>query len=271
MRPLGSMLDRESGSRGLNFLTDEIFQVARRRIGTRHGTVDEYRLLHNLLSSQPMCFNLFGPFVADHDLATRVFRHLFSETVSRVLDVQIEYAPEPAAEYLDDRTAFDAFIEYEHVDGKRAFVGVETKLIEPFSPQHYDGPKYRRWVERPDSPWPEETWGQLDAISHNQLWRDHLLAFALCRHPSSPYAHGQLMLVAPRADEASWSAAEAYRHLVSADDRSFMQFDLEEFVDGIAAAPLRTDEQNWLRDFRRRYVDLTESEAARRNAESHVC
>jgi hypothetical protein len=53
--------------------------------------------------------------------------------------VDIEYAPDPKEEFLDDRTAFDAFVEFDRVDGTRGFVGIETKLTEPFSRKTYDG------------------------------------------------------------------------------------------------------------------------------------
>ena len=59
-KPLGNMLTKASAELGLNFLTWGIFEVAKRRIDKGTGAVDPYRLLHNMLSSQPMCFNLFG-------------------------------------------------------------------------------------------------------------------------------------------------------------------------------------------------------------------
>src|SRR4030042_3566117 len=65
----GNMLTRVDGEAGRNFLTQEIYEVVLDRIAQGSGAVEKYRLLHNMLSSQPMCFNLFGPLVRDHDLA----------------------------------------------------------------------------------------------------------------------------------------------------------------------------------------------------------
>ncbi len=48
--------------------------------------------------------------------------------------MKIEYAPSPASEYLADVTSFDAFIDYERDTGERAFIAVETKLTDSFSP-----------------------------------------------------------------------------------------------------------------------------------------
>ena len=48
---------------------------------------------------------------------------------SRVTGLRVERAPEPAAERLNGRTAFDAFIEYETDGGQMGFIGIETKLL----------------------------------------------------------------------------------------------------------------------------------------------
>jgi len=56
----GNMLRAEDAASGSNFLTDEIHQIAERRIA-EDGTIEPFRCRHNMLSSQPMCFNLIGP------------------------------------------------------------------------------------------------------------------------------------------------------------------------------------------------------------------
>ena len=145
----GSMLDAASAAAGMNFLTPEIFAVAKARLAEGGGAVERFRLLHNLLSSQPMCFNLFGPLVGRTERATRLVRPLLGGDVARVRRVAIEWAPSPAESYLADRTAFDAMIEYERADGALVLVGIETKLTDTFSLKPYDGESYRRWMRSP--------------------------------------------------------------------------------------------------------------------------
>ncbi|HMK12683.1 MAG TPA: hypothetical protein VK461_13920, partial [Acidimicrobiales bacterium] len=111
-----------------------------------------------MLSSQPMCFNLFGPLVADLDLATRCVGALLPGQVERVIDVRVEYAPAPADQYLGDRTSFDAFIAYARPGGDTAFLGIETKLTEPFSPGEHRKESYRRLTECADSLWRPDAW-----------------------------------------------------------------------------------------------------------------
>lgn len=102
----GNMLTRVDGAAGRNFLMPEIAHAASERVAEGVGAVEEFRLLHNMLSSQPMCFNLFGPLVRDRALAARLLPALVPEAISEVTRVVVEWAPEPAPDYLGDKTAF---------------------------------------------------------------------------------------------------------------------------------------------------------------------
>ncbi len=259
-RELGNMLTRESGIKGLNFLTHQIFKVAKDRLKDARGMVNEYRLLHNMLSSQPMCFNLFGLLVLDHDLATRIFKLVFPDEVEKVVEVKIEYAPEPTCEYLDDRTAFDAFVEFVCPDGNKGFVGIETKLTEPFSQEHYDKPAYRRWMEGSYSPWSKDAWHLVDNVSYNQLWRGHLLAVAMRHHSKSPYASGFFMLVRHPKDKQCDETVKAYKKLLKPKDNTFLDYPLNELVDGMKRALQGTSHESWIAKFRKRYIDFSGSE-----------
>ena len=256
----GNMLRSEDAERGLNFLTERIFDVVRQRLAEGTGTVEPFRLLHNLLSSQPMCFNLFGPLVDDHDLARRVLRELVTADVAEVTQVALEFAPQPASEYLNDRTAFDAFIAFRRTDGRPSFVGIETKLTEPFSQKAPDTPAYRRWSDRPDSPWLATAQPELAEMRHNQLWRDHLLAVAMSLHPASAYGGGYFMLVRHPGDSECAQVVKGYQELLKPDDRSFIDCPLDELMDVVESAAGNADQRHCLAAFRQRYLDLSLSE-----------
>jgi hypothetical protein len=68
----GNMLRAEDGDRGFNFLSEAIYQRAIERLKQGRGAVEPYRLLNNMLSSQPMCFNLFAPLKETLELATKL-------------------------------------------------------------------------------------------------------------------------------------------------------------------------------------------------------
>jgi len=254
----GNMLRPEDGDKGKNFLTPQIFEVARRRLKGGGGTVEPFGLLHNMLSSQPMCFNLFGPLVDDLDLATRLARALWGNAIGRVTRVAIEWAPEPMQEYLNDRTAFDAFIEYDCQGGGLGFAGVETKLTDPFSDRRYDGPLYRRWMGD-GSPWREDAYERVADGVHNQLWRDHLLVWSMLRQPRSDYREGRLVVVRHPTDEASGRTIAGYAELLR-DDSTLQELLLSELVD--AWTPV-VGPGSWLDDFELRYLRLERSGAVR--------
>ncbi len=257
----GNMLDAASGAAGMNFLAPEIFAVAKARLAEGGGTVERFRLLHNMLSSQPMCFNLFGPLVGHPERAVRLLRPLLEDDVARVRRVAIEWAPAPATSYLGDRTAFDAMIEYERADGSLVLVGIETKLTDSFSQKPYDGEVYRRWMRSPRSPYRTEAWGEVASPRHNQLWRNHLLAIAARDLPGSRYAAVKSMAVLHPGDEEGARVVASYRNLLRPDDDTFAARTLDEVVATFTSVA-HADEVPWLDAFRRRYLALDLSDDA---------
>ena len=250
----GNMLDEDAAKAGRNFLTPAIRALADTRIAEGGGMVDADRLRRNMLSSQPMCFNLFGELAAEPRHGTSLVRALWGDHIGEVTSVRFEWAPTPASEYLSDKTAFDAFIEYDASDGKPGFIAIETKLTEPFSQTVYDGDKYRRWMTQ-DAPWREDAQPDVSLVQHNQLWRDHLLAWALLKHPESEYGHGRLAVVFHGGDDHAREVIGGYRKMLR-DDASFETRELAEIV--LAWKPRAG---GWLLEFERRYVDLSGSEA----------
>ena len=248
----GNMLDTSAAEQGLNFHSPRIHAVAKARLAESGGLVEVDRLLRNMLSSQPMCFNLFGELRKDSDLATTLARALWGDHVRVVTDVRFEWAPTPQADYLDDKTAFDAIIEYEASDGRLGFIGIETKLTEPFSVLEYQGEKYRRWMT-PNAPWRADAGDAVQHARHNQLWRDHLLAWALLSHPASEYGHGRLVVVFHHDDQGTREVIQGYRQLLT-DDATLEALDLRAIV-----SAWRPHAGEWLSEFERRYVDLSGS------------
>jgi len=154
----GNLLTLEDGYQGENFLTPEIFQQAQRRFPFPRKRQKSVRLYHNLLGSQTMCFNLFGPLI-DQEIATPLLRLLpgFPQAVI-VTRIKIEYAPQKE-DHLNDLTSFDAFIEYQYPDGNLGFIGIETKLSEPFSQKKYSfNKRYNRWMTKGNWWWKPESW-----------------------------------------------------------------------------------------------------------------
>jgi len=180
---LGSYLHSQdvAASPGLNFLSEAAQAHAEQRITevrAEGGSLDPVRLRQNMLSSMPLCFNLFGTMRAEADFFG-VFQQLFDPAAIAITEVVCEWAPQPPSQFLGDRTAFDAVVFYETAVGPR-FCGIETKYTEPFSATLYDTQRYRD-VTR-DCGWfnnPDQAGADLKHPKSNQLWRNLMLAAAV--------------------------------------------------------------------------------------------
>src|SRR5205085_12394917 len=127
-RPIGSLLAREAveATPGLNFFPEAVAYVDARipQVRSTRGTLETDRFRRNMLSSQPLCFNLFG-FVRSSDAFADLLGALLGISVASVEAAECEWAPEPSP--LRDRTAFDAFVVFTTHEGERRFLGIETK------------------------------------------------------------------------------------------------------------------------------------------------
>ncbi|OWY61445.1 hypothetical protein B7486_63745, partial [cyanobacterium TDX16] len=185
--PVGNQLDPEAVALvpDLNFLTKAAYEHALERVDAVHaeaGTIEADRLFRNLLSSMPMCFNVFGSLRASMPAFTTLFQQVFVPEieVASVEKVVCEWAPRPKRSFLDDNTAFDAAIWFTDGDGRRCLLGVEAKYTDSFSERTYDDGQYRTVTA--ESGWfvVEGTFDQLKrSKTSNQLWRNMLLAASM--------------------------------------------------------------------------------------------
>lgn len=264
----GNMLAEDDGARGINFLTPEIADYALRRQLEFPRGIKRHRLLCNLLSSQPMCFNLFAPIAINPSIALPFVSAMFQiSEVRRVVRVIVEHEPAPRSAFLGDATSFDAFIEVENADGELGFIAIETKLTEPFSQNRYpisEGSGYRRWIDHERSLWRARSTASLEALNVNQLFRDHALALAALCQPDSQYRFAALAVVRHPGDPACAASLNAYGELLRptyATDVRVIDAPLDDVVSHLHPVVLGSRWESWLDTFNRRYVDLSGSAA----------
>jgi len=147
--PLDTVVD--PAARHLNFYDAEVLALAEHRRLQRSwgGIVKEDRLLRSLLSSQPVCSNLFGVLTRHPDVLLAWVQSLGLDAVAIEPTepddpalVRIEYAP-PKDQHLGSGSAFDACITYRDSAGRRGVVAVETKYAENLADQKTTtDPKY---------------------------------------------------------------------------------------------------------------------------------
>lgn len=143
---------------GKNFVDKYTFNYAKHRVRhmKAHETIDDYRLFNNMLSSQPMAFNLFCPFIrmlkeGKRELVTRIFQSIFPDKhIGEVTKVGLEFLHTKIENYLNDCTAMDAIVRYKDTDGKRAFIAIETKYTDVLgeNTSRKKNVKYDEWIPK---------------------------------------------------------------------------------------------------------------------------
>jgi hypothetical protein len=226
-RLLGSLLPKPRELDGLNFLDAQIAGYAKRRawqVQQDGGTLEVGRLRRNMLSSMPLCFNLFGKLHAERSAAAKALSAVLGLDIADIDEVLVEHAPPAAKQLLGDRTAFDAFLTYTTATGAKGFVGVETKYTEPFSRGR--------------------------AVT-NQLWRNALLAAAT--RETGGYQLGHAVVIAGQDDHTAQRAVVAVSAELDQPDALLRWVSLEPLVEHCQLPPSLA---GWAAEFRRRYLDL---------------
>lgn len=118
---------------------------------------DEKRLCQNLLSSQPLAFNIFLPLKWDnYELVTDIFKGLYPFLkIQRITSIKLEYVPgdengEDSRLISTDKSCFDIFIEFVTVENEKSCIGIEAKYTEPFSNTDFNkatGDKKQRYID----------------------------------------------------------------------------------------------------------------------------
>lgn len=260
----GNMLTQQDGHEGRIFLSESTFEHAKERYPFSKGGGDASRVYCNLLSSEPMCFNLFGPLKSDLDLATDLMRRLagFPGDAS-VVNVLFEDAPDKES-HLNDGTSFDVFVEYKRPGERRGLVGIEIKLTEPFTQKHCDfDADYARWQDRGEWWWKPGAEADFSNLSFNQLWRNHLLVYAMLNQPEPEYDEGSCAVVHAASNAHTHKAIASYRALLyPVGDQTLHDWTLQSIVEAWTLALDGTWHQKWLDGFRNRYLDLEASESS---------
>jgi len=258
-RALGSLLAMPWAEEHLvNFLDETIRQVVRQEVldpvKSRNKLYGRPRIFNNLLSSQPLAFNLFGHLQCELELATHVFRRLSHGRCHEVTGIEFEYSPGRGdRRYTEDGSAFDVFVRYVTQDGRAGFVGIEVKYHEDLG--NPAGRHRQRYDEIAEAIGCFEAGAlcQLRAKPLQQIWRDHLLACILLLE--GDYADGFFVFLSPQGNDACNVAVASYAQCLQCSD-TFMSWSIEACADAI----LDYEDVSWVRAFQDRYLNLAKLE-----------
>jgi hypothetical protein len=245
-----------------NYLTDTIRDVVRREVRDPARSSSKLfgkpRIWNDLLSSQPLCFNLFGELQQDLVLASRVLGRLSGGRIAAVTGIEFEHSPARGdARYTGDRSAFDVFVEYTTGSGTSGFAGVEVKYHESLGdPPARHRPRYDE-IAAAMGVFNAGNASRLMQKPLQQIWRDHLLAGSLLLDPASGYQEGVFVVLHPALNIACSRAVAAYKASLL-NTASFASWTLEDF----AAAVLAEGAPPWMDLFIDRYLAFEKCAAA---------
>jgi hypothetical protein len=223
---IGSRLPLESAKNdGANFLTPTIRKAVLDCLAhpVPHRMLAEDRLWADLLSSMPLCFNLFGDFFGDTEYAARAVRAWWPDAPRGAVNVRFEHSPgrgDPA--FLGNKSAFDVAFEIGSGDKDLAIIGVETKYhedakIEPAPKKPSALARHAKALERyvevaERSKAFIDGWRELVIGTElHQIWLDHLLLLSMLQHPSGRWTWGRFVLLYPSGNPSFARAAAAYQ------------------------------------------------------------
>lgn len=251
-RPLGSRLPMPWAQDTLaNFHTEAIRYLVRVEVcGSDDNSGKLYgkpRIFNDLLSSQPLCFNLFGELTSDLPLASAVVNSMTDGRFTAVTKIDFEWSPgRRESRYLNDRSAFDVFLRCRTAAGGKGFIGIEVKYHENLKGP--PGEHKKRYEEvanvmecfKPDI-------APLKKSPMQQIWRDHLLA-GITRIVDG-YDDGLFVTLYPRDNLDVANALSDYRAQLS-NEGSFTTWTLEEFIGHLR----KRSDAEWIGLFIDRYL-----------------
>lgn len=254
-----------------NFMSDGIRSLVNHELAPENKgdrLIEEIRLRSNLLSSQPLCFNLFGELKLNLKKALQFFNTLYDNYFKSIDKIEFEYNPARRDPRLTgDRSAFDVFVEYTSVFGKKGFIGIEVKYSETLNEgaatvedilnkQFCNGPRTRRdrYRELSEGLFAETSYEELEQLPAFQIWRDYLLAVSMCKAFPEKYDEGIFLFLAPFSNKNCRDGVEKYKNLllnpeVSLDSH-FCYAWLEEYIDTLD----KVFGEDWTKDMKIRYL-----------------
>ena len=246
----------------VNFLTENIRNLVIEEINNAKKTkalIREDRMWTNLLSSQPLCFNLFGELRFNLELATKFFQNLFPERIDEVTSVLFEHSPcRGDKNFTGDRSAFDVFIEYVSNEGKKGFVGIEVKYAETL----------REGADKVDVTYKKHEKEYLQLATADifkqksienlkksplfQIWRDHLLSISLLKN--NLYEDGFFVFLFPKGNEACYNGVKQYTEQFTdkcqEEKTGFYWRFLDDFIENLH----NLVNQEWTKELKERYL-----------------
>lgn len=241
--------------KGANFLSENIKTVVEESLKNKEykAKIEEKRLYTNLLSSQPLAFNLFAELSINLELATTFFKKMFPNKIQKITKIIFEHSDGRGnIEYTGDHSAFDVFIEFIPINGKSGFIAIEVKYSESLKDEPATHKQRYDDLTIASKLFNNEKLELLKFKPLQQIWRDHLLSISHLKHVNNKYDIGFFVYLYPSKNIECDEGVKAYKKCLISEDAEttgFFSIYMEDFVNILS----EFDNSEWLNKFRIRY------------------
>lgn len=229
------------------------------------------------LRSEHIPYNLFFPLMQEEMLgqASVFFRDLLHlDYIACITGIEIEYAPSPKTDYLNDGTSFDVYVSYIHNDGSKGGIGIEVKYTEREYPIRKGNPEWKHTHDelgnvRLWSPYANPTYNANPSLKEclyisgadellvednlRQIWRNHILGESMRR--KKDIQHFDTVILFPEGNPHFFSAGEEYMEvLTDYGKRHFHLVTYEQFFAMLCKHFRTSAQQEWISYLYSRYL-----------------
>jgi hypothetical protein len=231
----GNYLTQQDASNGLNFYNDfDVFQEVKKRYPNYSKP-----LYANMLRSEHIGFNLFVPFKTNLNFGKNVLNKFLDGQIKSIDRIEIEYAPSPAEKYLNDKTSFDAYIEYTQSDNQKGIIGIEVKYTEHEYPLKF-GSKQETDIQNKDSKYYKvceqsglyktNTIDKLISDKFRQVWRNQLLGESIILEDSVKFKYFTSLTIFPKGNLHFVETSLEYINMLKSNNNKFVPVTYEDFL-----------------------------------------
>ena len=217
----------------------------------------------NLLRSEHIPFNFFVPLVGDKEFGKMVFNEILGGFIQKITQIKIEYPEQTPTKYLEDRTSFDTYIEYQHTDGSTGILGIEVKYTEKSYP--YSGPTEKEKMDDTDSIYyrrskKSDVFENVDLTDlkqhkYRQIWRNHLLGESILIVDTPKFNHFHSLTFYPNGNTHFTEVLSGYKKFLKSEFQDRVQGVTYEKYFEICRKHLPNEEfEKWLWYLERRYI-----------------
>lgn len=255
----GNYLTKADGEKGLNFYDG--FGI--------FDSVKKYRkynrqLYSNLLRSEHIPFNFFIPFKRNNEFCKKVINEILNDSIKTIDRIEIEFAPSPAVNYLNDRTSFDAYMEYTHKNNERGIIGIEVKYTEheyPLKPNSKEETEINNLssqyyiVTQNSKLYKDDVIEKLITDRFRQVWRNHVLGASILIFDKDKFKYFTSMTFYPEGNIHFKEVCKEYiDDLMKTNNNNFIPVTYENFFSICKKYCPDLEYESWLKYLNERYI-----------------